>query len=508
MSTSIASGDRQYTDTGLAGSTQYEFQLYAVTAGGTRSSAAWTNPTTFPVDTVNAPTSLSGTTTSSTATLTWSHDGQNVDHFELERRTGSSGDYATVTTSIASGDRQYTDTGLAGSTQYEFQLYAITSGGTKSTAVWTNPTTEPDEISIAPTNFLGSTTSSTATMTWSHGGQNLDHFELKRRLSGVGTFVTVNASISGNVREYTDTGLSSSTQYEFRLYAVGSGGTKSTPAWINPTTFPTPSTKIVFVSERDGNNEIYSMNSDGTSVQRLTDNSVVDSAPVWSPCGDLITYNSVAAGSPSADIWVMGTDGSNPTKLSDNTGYSAAWSPDCSKIAFSSERDGQEEIYIMNSDGSAQTQLTDNMVLDHQPTWSPTGDKIAFASQRNNNFDIYVMDSDGDNVVRLTTDPGTDWSPDWSPDGNKIVFFSTRDGNDNIYVMNADGSGQSGLTAEEAQDRSPHWSPDGNKIVYNSVRDGDSEIFVMDTDGTNQTQITNNAVYDAFPDWSPTSPQP
>ena len=169
-----------------------------------------TPPTATPTPTpAQSPTNFLGTTTSTTATLTWSHSGQNVDHFELERRV-SGGSYTTVTTSISGSAREYTDTGLNASTQYEFQLYAVNSVGAKSSPAWTNPTTFPPDEVAAPTNFLGTTTSSTATLTWLHSGVNVDHFELERRVGG-GSYTTVTTSISGGDREYTDTGLSPAT---------------------------------------------------------------------------------------------------------------------------------------------------------------------------------------------------------------------------------------------------------------------------------------------------------
>ena len=74
----------------------------------------------------------------------------------------------------------------------------------------------------------------------------------------------------------------------------------------------------------------------------------------------------------------------------------------------------------MNIDGSNQIRLTDDPAEDFQATWSPEGNRIAFGSDRDGNDDIYVMDADGSNVVRLTDDPDDDFSPDWSPDGTLL----------------------------------------------------------------------------------------
>ncbi len=85
-----------------------------------------------------------------------------------------------------------------------------------------------------------------------------------------------------------------------------------------------------------------------------------------------------------------------------------------SRIAFSSDRDGNYEIYVMNADGSGQTRLTDNEALEWFPTWSPDGRRIAFSSDRDGNWDIYVMNADGSGQTRLTDNEGWDLLPSWS----------------------------------------------------------------------------------------------
>ncbi len=120
------------------------------------------------------------------------------------------------------------------------------------------------------------------------------------------------------------------------------------------------------------------------------------------------------------------------------------------KIAFTSDRDGDEEIFVMNADGTGVQQLTDNDDSDWFPVWSPNGKKIAFHSDRDGDFEVFVMNADGTGVTQLTDHDDSDWIPVWSPDGKKIVFTSDRYGDREIFVMNADGSnvvslGQQGI---------------------------------------------------------------
>src|SRR4051794_29297938 len=128
--------------------------------------------------------------------------------------------------------------------------------------------------------------------------------------------------------------------------------------------------------------------------------------------------------------------------------------------------------------------------------------RIAFVSNRDGNNEVYTINADGQFPVNLTDDPSSDIDPEWSPDGTKVAFASNRDGDNEIYVMNGDGSGVTKLTSNTADDREPAWSPNGDYMTFRSNRDGDPEIFTMAANGTGVSQKTANTVDDFGPDWS------
>jgi len=91
--------------------------------------------------------------------------------------------------------------------------------------------------------------------------------------------------------------------------------------------------------------------------------------------------------------------------------------PATSRIAFTSDRDGNDEIYVIKADGLGLTRLTDNPEPEHDcyPAWSPDGNRIAFDSDRDNNAEIYVMNADGTDPRNLTNNRASDVEPVWSP---------------------------------------------------------------------------------------------
>ena len=142
-------------------------------------------------------------------------------------------------------------------------------------------------------------------------------------------------------------------------------------------------TQIAFRGDLDlvepsGDEEIYVMNADGTNVRQLTSNADFDSAPSWSPDGKRILFERAPAGTftpgteaQEKDVYVMRADGTHVRRLTDSPGLDEGpeFSPDATKIAFSSARDGQQEIYVMDADGSNPRRLTDNPARDESPDW-------------------------------------------------------------------------------------------------------------------------------------------
>jgi Tol biopolymer transport system component len=244
--------------------------------------------------------------------------------------------------------------------------------------------------------------------------------------------------------------------------------------------------QIAFASGRDTpefpnperDRELYLMDAsdedgdgNGDHLRRLTDNAAGDDQPAWSPGGRKLAFHSTRDGND--EIYVMDADGSGTAINLTNHPASDLWpvfSPDGTKLAFASRRDGNFELYLMGADGSAPTNLTRNPANDGWPEFSPDGTRLAFGSTREaavaGEVDIWVMHLDGAAApVNLTDAMVTNerW-PAWSPDGTKLAFWSGIEngaGKDaEIYLINADGSGTpTNLTTNQAGDVFPDWGP-------------------------------------------------
>jgi len=271
---------------------------------------------------------------------------------------------------------------------------------------------------------------------------------------------------------------------------------------------------VVFSSDRDGDEEIYTLSSNGGIWMQLTNNSDDDWAPAFSADGSRIAFSSDRDGNP--EIYIMNADGTGQIRVTNHPDQDLEpkFSPDGSSLVFWSDRDavslGQFEIYLLDLASGTVTRLTDislteNTTQNREPVFSPDGTKIAFTSFRDGNYDIYLMDADGNNVQQLTTDSATDQLPSFSPDGNTIAFVSARDLNLEIYTMGIDGSHQTRITTTTDQDEGrPHFNADGSQIVYASLIDMvNSEIFIMNAGGTSPVNMTNHSAWDDYPMFVP-----
>ena len=322
------------------------------------------------------------------------------------------------------------------------------------------------------------------------------------------------------------------------IYGRSTPGDVQTPAWSPD------GRKLAFVSERDGNAEIYVMNADGSAQENLTRQPANDSHPSWSPDGRRIAFVSRRDG--NSEIYVMNADGSGVRNLTrtPSSELDPAWSPDGRAIAFvqrkcvPNPRDTrcattyETYLYVVNADGSGLRRLTTHPAHLYNPSWSadgktirygrslvradgsghselprnvplagawsPDGQRIAVVSVAHSFADarsptklgLFVMNADGSNARRVAA-KATSGDPAWSPDGRRIAFRRYDGklgsiGNSDLFVVNADGSGLRRLTRHAENVRWFAWSPDGRTIAF--LRNG--EVYIVKADGRGERRLT------------------
>jgi hypothetical protein len=246
--------------------------------------------------------------------------------------------------------------------------------------------------------------------------------------------------------------------------------------------------KIVFTSNMNGNEDIFSMNIDGTELTRLTDYPGKDNYPSVSPDGKKIAYTSDING--TWQIMVMNWDGTEKAQLTHNpwrSGY-PAWSFDGRFIYFEAAPEGDYEIYRINSDGSNMKRLTFNPNIDD---WHPYGHpfqyKVIYESGASRNEDLYIMDYDGKNIKRISDINMRKRVPAISVDGKLIVFSD----NSSVYTMDSNGENITKISGTLANCRHPDISPDNDHIIFESGAKGQEDIYIVDLDGSNPVRLTN-----------------
>ncbi len=283
----------------------------------------------------------------------------------------------------------------------------------------------------------------------------------------------------------------------------------SAPAWSPD------GTRIAFSSDafQAGNWDIYAINSDGSSLARLTAHPAKDEHPTWSPDGSKIAFASDRTG--QNQVWTMNADGTNPQQLTNDShgAWTPAWGPGTVGMAVATTRSGPHnaDILLLSATGEEVRWLAASLDPEAFPAWSPNGQTIAYCTGEG----IWKRNLDGSARSRLTNcGPNGKWieaRPSWSRQGNRIAYTVTLvDGADGVlvyagtraYLMNTDGSGQTPLFATEPVGTSsdPSWSPTADRIAFvgdDPAGEGDA-VYTANPDGASLAPVTHTVAIPVF----------
>ena len=324
------------------------------------------------------------------------------------------------------------------------------------------------------------------------------------KISGPSSFTIANANAVYTQVTNLVTGV-----YQFELKVTDTWGLFSkdivqltvNPESISPPPCTTNCGKIVFVSARDGNNEIYTCNADGSNIIRLTNDPATDEYPAWSADGTKIAFVR------NGNICIMNADGSDVVqKTFSGDCYYPAWSPDGMKIAYGAVYVCVSVIDLASGSISQLGSIGSSIVSS--PAWSPDGTKIAFEipNDFHNRSDLFTILPNGGGLTLLTPTVDGDydyWKPTWSPNGTKLSVSIHRMNSatdaGSIGLMNVDGSGltiiKTGIPMAAYNETRTSWSPAGTIIAYTA----NNTIKWVAADGSAAGTIIANG-WDA--DWS------
>jgi len=266
--------------------------------------------------------------------------------------------------------------------------------------------------------------------------------------------------------------------------------------------------RIAFVSTgKTGTKEIWASAFDGHNPVQISRNKAISLTPSWSPDGSKITYTSYVKNKP--DIYLQGSwPGARRDLVTSKgtTNITPTWLPDGKNMAASLTIDGDQAIYLLTEKGKIRKRLTrkwSKWGIDLSPVFSPSGDRMAFVSKRSGTPQIYVKHLKSGRIERLTFDGRYNTSPAWSPTGDQIAYAGFKEGHFDIHVIDARGGRPMQLTRNTGDNETPSWSPDGSLIVFSSNRRGSSSIYVMNAYGTDQRKLVSLPGEQTAPVWSP-----
>lgn len=286
-----------------------------------------------------------------------------------------------------------------------------------------------------------------------------------------------------------------------------------------PTSIPPPSAgdqptgRIVFtcqVFKVQAMDQVCIMNADGSGFRRLTTaDNVRHFYPSLAPNGQSVLYVSFREQNVY-EVYKLDLNDGSVDRLTNRLGVLTApeYSPNGERITFTrgNPSTGRYQVFLMDANGDDAGNIP--QVEGWDPTWSPDGKQILYASSRSGLNQLHTVNINNGRTQQITNLPSIRGRSDWSTDGGFIVTYSGEPWHREVYIMSADGSNVRQLTPSGGNSQGPSFSPDGKWVAFTAYFDnyGDDhgcEIYIIRTDGTDLRRLTNNDYCDYQPRWGP-----
>jgi len=262
-------------------------------------------------------------------------------------------------------------------------------------------------------------------------------------------------------------------------------------------------TKIAFVSDSTGKKEIYLSDIFGDAVRQVTRHKYLAVSPRFSPDNSKMTYTSYHRGNANLYITDLSQDKTTQA-LSRRTGLNMApaWTPNGKSLVATLSKDGNPDLYQLTLDGSIVRRLTVNAGINVSPNFSPDGLQLAFVSDRTGEPQIYIMDYNAGSTHRITYQGNENTTPAWSPDGKWIVYTSRYEGQYQLFKISPEGGSPIQLTTSAGDHEAPSWSPDSRQIVFSRSVNGKKKLYVISQSGRDMRQLFSLDGNQTTPQWS------
>ena len=280
---------------------------------------------------------------------------------------------------------------------------------------------------------------------------------------------------------------------------------------------PYISFQSIRVGETGAHSGISIIDTNGKNLRHLTNHRSFNCCATWAPDGRSFAFISNRDG--NYEIYIKTFNEAEERRLTNQQVEHAdpAWSPDGNWISFVSKRTGEPHIYKIDINGKNLQKLTNQGQSNDNPTWSPDGQSITFYSIGIDGPGIYMIDTDGKHLRQIID--GRDvvvslWNATWSPDGKQIACGVANRDWTGIYIMDTDGQNDRRVSPLGTWSYNPAWSPDGKWIAYesrfedrlkNQIKTITKHVFIVSVEGGEPRQITQHPGLHSSPEWVPES---
>ena len=256
--------------------------------------------------------------------------------------------------------------------------------------------------------------------------------------------------------------------------------------------------RIAFVSNRDGVNDVYVISADGTGEIRLTKTPEDENATAWTSDGKHVIF-AVFAGD-TGRLYAIDPNGKNQRQLAAVPGRSPKLSPDGRRLVYTTGSWTETRLMVAAADGSDAKRIETGSPIAWNSRWSPDSKRLAFTGRSEpEGVGVFIVNADGTGsrrLTRLAPEDGKAQCPEWSPDSRRIAFFASagdkESATSHIWIVDAATGAGSKLAPHDRPylDETPVFFPDGKRLAFQSNRTGRMEIWVMNADGTGARQVT------------------